>query len=118
MIQQIIAELKPDFLIETGTLKGGSSLYYASVAPGPERPDQDRHGRYRRPARQGPGVSGLPGSRHPRHRGLRRPGHDPADLRTSSRASRPSSCSIPTIARTMSSGSWGSTRSSSPSGAT
>ena len=31
MIQQIITDIKPDFLIETGTLKGGSSLYYASV---------------------------------------------------------------------------------------
>lgn len=34
MIQQIISEIKPDFLIETGTLKGGSSLYYASVLQG------------------------------------------------------------------------------------
>lgn len=31
MVQQIITELKPEVLIETGTLKGGSSLYYASV---------------------------------------------------------------------------------------
>jgi cephalosporin hydroxylase len=31
MVQQIITELKPDVLIETGTFKGGSSLYYASV---------------------------------------------------------------------------------------
>lgn len=34
MIQQIIVELKPDFLIETGTFKGGSALYYASVLQG------------------------------------------------------------------------------------
>lgn len=34
MIQQIIAELRPDFLIETGTFKGGSALYYASVVQG------------------------------------------------------------------------------------
>jgi cephalosporin hydroxylase len=38
MIQQIIAELKPDFLIETGTFKGGSSLYYASVVQGLNAP--------------------------------------------------------------------------------
>jgi len=31
MVQQIVTELRPDFIIETGTLKGGSSLYYASV---------------------------------------------------------------------------------------
>ncbi len=31
MVQQIITELRPEVLIETGTLKGGSSLYYASV---------------------------------------------------------------------------------------
>ena len=31
MVQEILTELKPEFLIETGTLKGGSSLYYASV---------------------------------------------------------------------------------------
>lgn len=34
MIQQIIADLRPDFLIETGTFKGGSALYYASVVQG------------------------------------------------------------------------------------
>jgi cephalosporin hydroxylase len=38
MIQQIIAELKPDFLIETGTFKGGSALYYASVVQGLDAP--------------------------------------------------------------------------------
>jgi cephalosporin hydroxylase len=38
MIQQIIAELRPDFLIETGTLKGGSSLFYASVVQGLNAP--------------------------------------------------------------------------------
>lgn len=38
MIQQIIAELRPDFLIETGTFKGGSSLYYASVIQGLDIP--------------------------------------------------------------------------------
>lgn len=31
MVQQILTELRPDVLVETGTLKGGSSLYYASV---------------------------------------------------------------------------------------
>jgi cephalosporin hydroxylase len=34
MIQQIIAAIRPDFLIETGTLRGGSSLYYAAVLEG------------------------------------------------------------------------------------
>ena len=38
MIQQILAELKPDFLIETGTFKGGSALYYASVVQGLDAP--------------------------------------------------------------------------------
>ncbi len=38
MIQQIIAELRPDFLIETGTYKGGSALYYASVVQGLDAP--------------------------------------------------------------------------------
>jgi cephalosporin hydroxylase len=38
MIQQIIVELKPDFLIETGTFKGGSALYYASVLQGLDAP--------------------------------------------------------------------------------
>ncbi len=31
MIQEIITEIRPDFLVETGTLHGGSSLFYASV---------------------------------------------------------------------------------------
>jgi len=34
MVQEIIAELEPDFLIETGTLRGGSALYYATVLQG------------------------------------------------------------------------------------
>jgi len=34
MVQQLAFEIKPEFLIETGTLKGGSSLYYASVFQG------------------------------------------------------------------------------------
>jgi cephalosporin hydroxylase len=34
MVQEIISELEPDFLIETGTLKGGSALYYAEVLQG------------------------------------------------------------------------------------
>jgi cephalosporin hydroxylase len=34
MVQEIISELQPDFLIETGTLKGGSALYYATVLQG------------------------------------------------------------------------------------
>jgi cephalosporin hydroxylase len=36
MVQEIVAELKPDFLIETGTLRGGSALYYATVLQGLE----------------------------------------------------------------------------------
>lgn len=31
LMQEIITELKPDFVIETGTFKGGSSLFYATV---------------------------------------------------------------------------------------
>jgi len=31
IMQEIIYEIKPDFIIETGTFLGGSSLYYASV---------------------------------------------------------------------------------------
>ena len=31
MMQQIIAEVRPDFVVETGTWKGGSALYWASV---------------------------------------------------------------------------------------
>jgi cephalosporin hydroxylase len=31
MIQEIIAELKPDLIIETGTYRGGSTLFYADV---------------------------------------------------------------------------------------
>ncbi|HKA56378.1 MAG TPA: CmcI family methyltransferase [Candidatus Binatia bacterium] len=31
MLQEIITELKPDFLVETGTYLGGSSLYFATV---------------------------------------------------------------------------------------
>jgi len=38
MIQQIVTETKPDFLIETGTLKGGSALYYASILQGLDLP--------------------------------------------------------------------------------
>jgi len=34
MVQEIISELEPDFLIETGTLRGGSALYYATVLQG------------------------------------------------------------------------------------
>lgn len=30
-MQEIISEIKPDFLIETGTAEGGSSLFYATV---------------------------------------------------------------------------------------
>ena len=31
VMQEIIYEVKPDFIIETGTLQGGTTLYYASV---------------------------------------------------------------------------------------
>lgn len=31
MMQEIIYEIKPDFIIETGTYKGGSALFYATV---------------------------------------------------------------------------------------
>jgi cephalosporin hydroxylase len=31
VIQEIISEIKPDFIIETGTAKGGSTLFYATV---------------------------------------------------------------------------------------
>lgn len=31
MIQEIIAELKPDVIIETGTYRGGSTLFYADI---------------------------------------------------------------------------------------
>jgi cephalosporin hydroxylase len=31
MMQQIMSELRPDFVIETGTLHGGTTLYYATV---------------------------------------------------------------------------------------
>lgn len=31
MMQQIIAEVRPDFIIETGTHEGGTALYYAAV---------------------------------------------------------------------------------------
>lgn len=31
MIQEIITEIKPDFVIETGTYHGGSSLFYADI---------------------------------------------------------------------------------------
>lgn len=34
VMQQIISEIKPDFVIETGTLKGGSALYFAFVLEG------------------------------------------------------------------------------------
>jgi len=30
-IQELITELKPDFIIETGTLKGGTALFYATI---------------------------------------------------------------------------------------
>jgi cephalosporin hydroxylase len=30
-IQEIIAETKPDFIVETGTFKGGGAVFYASV---------------------------------------------------------------------------------------
>jgi cephalosporin hydroxylase len=30
-VQEIIYEVKPDFIVETGTLKGGSALYFASL---------------------------------------------------------------------------------------
>ncbi|MFH1857443.1 MAG: CmcI family methyltransferase [Candidatus Omnitrophota bacterium] len=33
-MQEIITEVKPDFIVETGTYKGGSSLFYASVLEG------------------------------------------------------------------------------------
>ena len=39
VIQEIIHETKPDVLIETGTLEGGGSLYYASIF------DLEKHGR-------------------------------------------------------------------------
>ena len=31
IMQEIISEIKPDFIIETGTYKGGASLFYASI---------------------------------------------------------------------------------------
>ena len=31
IMQEIISEVKPDFIIETGTAKGGSSLFYATI---------------------------------------------------------------------------------------
>jgi len=31
MMQELIAELKPDYIIETGTYKGGTTLFYATV---------------------------------------------------------------------------------------
>ena len=31
MVQQILSELRPDFVIETGTLNGGTTLFYATV---------------------------------------------------------------------------------------
>ena len=31
MVQQIMSELRPDFVIETGTLNGGTTLFYATV---------------------------------------------------------------------------------------
>jgi cephalosporin hydroxylase len=34
VMQQIIAELKPDFVVETGTYRGGSALYWAFVLEG------------------------------------------------------------------------------------
>jgi len=30
-IQEIISEIKPDFIVETGTYKGGGALFYASI---------------------------------------------------------------------------------------
>lgn len=39
MMQEIIWELRPDFIIETGTYTGGSALFYASVL---DRLDPDR----------------------------------------------------------------------------
>jgi cephalosporin hydroxylase len=30
-IQEIISEIKPDFIVETGTFKGGGALFYASI---------------------------------------------------------------------------------------
>jgi cephalosporin hydroxylase len=34
MMQQILAEIRPDYVIETGTMTGGSALYYAHVLQG------------------------------------------------------------------------------------
>ena len=34
MVQQIIFEVKPDYIVETGTLHGGSALYYAHTLHG------------------------------------------------------------------------------------
>ena len=31
VMQEIISEVKPDYIIETGTYKGGTSLYYATI---------------------------------------------------------------------------------------
>jgi cephalosporin hydroxylase len=31
IMQEIITEIKPDFIIETGTLRGGSALYFATI---------------------------------------------------------------------------------------
>ena len=39
MMQHIITELRPDFIIETGTYKGGSALFFASVLDGLDLPD-------------------------------------------------------------------------------
>jgi cephalosporin hydroxylase len=30
-IQEIISEIKPDFIVETGTFKGGGALFYATI---------------------------------------------------------------------------------------
>jgi len=34
MMQQIIYETRPDFIVETGTFKGGSALYWAYTLNG------------------------------------------------------------------------------------
>ena len=34
MTQQIIYELQPDYIVETGTMRGGSALYWAQTLQG------------------------------------------------------------------------------------
>lgn len=69
MIQQIIYETKPDFIVETGTGTGASALFYASVLQGTEIPAKiltvdrtDRHGAAQTNPLWSPYVEFLPGT--------------------------------------------------------